>query len=351
MATVITGTSVSIGGDGAFKMPSGTTAQRPTSPSVGDLRFNTTLNLVEYYDGTNWLELQFKGNILSIDGTPVEITTTPYIISSYGLYQMEVLKPFTGDVRIELWGGGGGGGAANTPSRGGAGGYARGQFTPSVGDTFSAIVGRGGLIGSASYPSAYPDGGGGYGTFAGGGGGSSRFGTQITSGNENVTSNSFYLIAGGGGGGSNYISSGTPGGAGGGTDGMDGLGYYVSDGVNTQGIGGTQSAGGAAATGGRITGYSVAGAKYSGGNGYGAGGGGGYYGGSGANGYYAMGGGGSGYLDTVTMSSTAMAQATSGSATHYISPDPLGTRPGSAGYGGEATGAVGYDGAIAIYLV
>ena len=343
--------SVAIGGTGFIKVPAGTTAQRPASANTGDLRFNTTTGLVECFDGTSWGELRFATNFFSINGEAVEISSTPYIISSYGLYQIETLHQFTRDVRIELWGGGGGGGYNNTPSRGGAGGYARGQFRPNVGDTFSAIVGRGGLIGSAAYPSAYPDGGGGYGAFGGGGGGSSRFGPQVTSGNENVTSNSFYLIAGGGGGGSSWISSGTPGGAGGGTNGMDGLGYYSSDGINCTGKGGTQIAGGAAATGGRITGYSVAGAKYSGGRGYGSGGGGGYYGGSGANGYYAMSGGGSGYLDTSTMSNTAMAQATSGSLTHYISPDPLGTRPGSAGYGGDTGSNVGFDGAIAIYLV
>ena len=38
-----------------FRLPSGTTAQRPTSVSVGTLRFNTTLDAAEIYkadDGT-----------------------------------------------------------------------------------------------------------------------------------------------------------------------------------------------------------------------------------------------------------------------------------------------------------
>ena len=31
----------------ALKLPSGTTAQRPTSPSTGEWRYNTTTNLVD----------------------------------------------------------------------------------------------------------------------------------------------------------------------------------------------------------------------------------------------------------------------------------------------------------------
>ena len=42
----------------ALKLPSGTTAQRPTSPSTGEWRYNTTTNLVEYYDGSAWRDLQ-----------------------------------------------------------------------------------------------------------------------------------------------------------------------------------------------------------------------------------------------------------------------------------------------------
>mgnify|MGYP003144865368 CR=1 FL=1 len=42
----------------ALKLPSGTTAQRPTSPSTGEWRYNTTTYYVEYYDGAEWRELQ-----------------------------------------------------------------------------------------------------------------------------------------------------------------------------------------------------------------------------------------------------------------------------------------------------
>lgn len=40
-----------------FLLPSGSTAARPTAPSAGTVRFNTTDSRVEYYDGTAWLQL------------------------------------------------------------------------------------------------------------------------------------------------------------------------------------------------------------------------------------------------------------------------------------------------------
>ena len=42
----------------ALQLPNGTTAERPTSPSTGEWRYNTTTNLVEFYDGGAWRELE-----------------------------------------------------------------------------------------------------------------------------------------------------------------------------------------------------------------------------------------------------------------------------------------------------
>jgi hypothetical protein len=39
---------------GGLFLPVGTTAQRPASPATGQMRFNTTTNLVETYNGTSW---------------------------------------------------------------------------------------------------------------------------------------------------------------------------------------------------------------------------------------------------------------------------------------------------------
>jgi len=42
----------------ALRLPSGTTADRPTSPSTGEWRYNTDDNVIEFYDGAAWLTLQ-----------------------------------------------------------------------------------------------------------------------------------------------------------------------------------------------------------------------------------------------------------------------------------------------------
>lgn len=42
----------------ALVIPTGNTAQRPTSPVIGMIRFNTTTNAVEGYEGNGWVNLQ-----------------------------------------------------------------------------------------------------------------------------------------------------------------------------------------------------------------------------------------------------------------------------------------------------
>jgi hypothetical protein len=39
-----------------LQYPSGTTAQRPT-PAAGMMRFNTTIGLMEYYNGSAWVAI------------------------------------------------------------------------------------------------------------------------------------------------------------------------------------------------------------------------------------------------------------------------------------------------------
>ena len=49
-----TNDGVDIGGTGSLKLPSGTTAQRNSSPTNGDLRYNTTTNGFEGYADGDW---------------------------------------------------------------------------------------------------------------------------------------------------------------------------------------------------------------------------------------------------------------------------------------------------------
>lgn len=39
-----------------FRLPVGTTAQRP-NPSAGMMRYNSTTNMIEYYNGNAWIAI------------------------------------------------------------------------------------------------------------------------------------------------------------------------------------------------------------------------------------------------------------------------------------------------------
>lgn len=49
--------NVLLSGTGVLDLPVGTTAQRPTSPTSGMIRYNSTLNQFEGYNGTVWGQL------------------------------------------------------------------------------------------------------------------------------------------------------------------------------------------------------------------------------------------------------------------------------------------------------
>lgn len=53
----------------AIKIPVGTTAQRPASPVVGQIRFNSTLTATEIYNGTTWDAVPVAGTNLTLPNT------------------------------------------------------------------------------------------------------------------------------------------------------------------------------------------------------------------------------------------------------------------------------------------
>src|SRR5210317_1085103 len=58
-----------ISGTEAAKLPVGTTAQREGSPKAGDQRFNSTISLMEYYDGIQWKSIDSPPLVSSISPT------------------------------------------------------------------------------------------------------------------------------------------------------------------------------------------------------------------------------------------------------------------------------------------
>jgi hypothetical protein len=55
--TVSTAQNITLNSNGAITVPAGTTAQRPSSPSVGMLRYNTTIPQLEIYIQGAWARL------------------------------------------------------------------------------------------------------------------------------------------------------------------------------------------------------------------------------------------------------------------------------------------------------
>ena len=61
--------NVSLSGNEGVTLPAGTTAERPSSPADGVFRFNTTTDVMEYYDGADWQTLGNAPGVTSISPT------------------------------------------------------------------------------------------------------------------------------------------------------------------------------------------------------------------------------------------------------------------------------------------
>ena len=53
---------------GGFSLPTGTTAQRPSSPDTGESRYNTTNGSLEFYDGSTWIATNLIPTLDSVTG-------------------------------------------------------------------------------------------------------------------------------------------------------------------------------------------------------------------------------------------------------------------------------------------
>jgi hypothetical protein len=191
------------GGAGAMILPTGSTGQRPISPVVGMIRYNTSLNYIEEFRQGQWLAVS---NIFSAVGG----TFSTYSLSgvNYGVHTFTSSDTFlvtSGSATIEyLIVAGGGGGGSEHGGGGGAGGMLTGSLSVSAGSN-SIIIGGGGS--GAPY---------------------SATNGAYTQGTNGVNSSAFGLTAIGGGFGASYrngaTSQGNSGGSGGGGGAYDGGG-------------------------------------------------------------------------------------------------------------------------------
>jgi hypothetical protein len=72
--------NIEFSGTEAVRMPNGTTGQRANA-AAGDIRFNTTINLMEYYDGTNWKAIDASPVVTSVTGFINEDDTTNLVLA------------------------------------------------------------------------------------------------------------------------------------------------------------------------------------------------------------------------------------------------------------------------------
>jgi hypothetical protein len=280
--------NTSIDDTGNLSLPSGTTAQRPASPQQGMIRYNTTLNDTEYYDGTAWRSIADTG-VEATGGTIIdtEIGGVAYRIHQFIATGNSTFTVTKGGEVEYLIVAGGGGGAGTIGGGGGAGGLLSGTTTVTP-QSYTITVGSGGQ-GGLNWNNT-----------------TSQFGSSGT----NSSALGFTAI-GGGGGGSHTGANGQPtGGLGGGSGG--GAGAAATGASGTAGQGNNGGGGG--------------------GNNGGGGGGAGSSGQAGIDGVKA-GDGGQGLLSTMT-----------GASTFYAGGGGGGTRAGSGVFGLGGLGGGGNGG-------
>ena len=218
---------------GATVFPKGTTEERPVSPEAGYIRFNTTDNVMETYDGAEWLIL---------DAISSEYTVDYLVVAGGG---------GGGGSGQDGWNGGGGGAGGLRTSYGPTSGGGVSSETPltlTPGVSYPITIGSGGARGNTGTNSGAATTIGSNGTDSifstiesksGGGGGAA-------SGVNNPGTKTAGLPGGSGGGsGINYNSTAQPGGSG-----TSGQGYSGGSGAN----GGTGFSGGGGGAGGAGTG-------------------------------------------------------------------------------------------------
>lgn len=82
--TPINSTLLTLGGTGAMGLPIGTTAQRPGSAATGAMRWNTSLSIVEFFNGTTWNSNSGSVTSVAISGGTTGLTTSGGPITSAG---------------------------------------------------------------------------------------------------------------------------------------------------------------------------------------------------------------------------------------------------------------------------
>lgn len=139
-------------------LPTGTTAQRPGSPTAGMIRFNSDMNILEFYNGTGWQVVTgFSRGTVGTGGQSIEYRNggVVHVYTTTGNHSFT--PAFTGNVEVLIVAGGGGGGSHHGGGGGGGGVIINRSFPVSSGTPYSVTVGAAGAAGS--YPNRGTNGG------------------------------------------------------------------------------------------------------------------------------------------------------------------------------------------------
>jgi hypothetical protein len=128
---------------GAFGIPVGTTAQRPSTAYIGYTRINSDTNYLEVYYNNTWINMQYLGIVTATGGTVTPVGN--YKIHTFLVSASFVVSEAPVGATIEvLTVAGGGGGSSRHAGGGGAGGFRYNSTFPVSVGTYGITVGGGG---------------------------------------------------------------------------------------------------------------------------------------------------------------------------------------------------------------
>jgi hypothetical protein len=86
---------------GYFSIPKGSTAERPGTPSTGMVRYNSTLNIVEQYNGTTWAAVGGEPPVITPASVSDQVnTSTGYFDLPMGTTAQRPASPANGYTRV-----------------------------------------------------------------------------------------------------------------------------------------------------------------------------------------------------------------------------------------------------------
>ena len=80
-------------GHNSVTLPQGTTADAPVNPDSGAIRFNTSINKLEYYNGTAWVAL--TGGVGGVGTITVDSMTLDGLTPTYAYTFPSALEPLS----------------------------------------------------------------------------------------------------------------------------------------------------------------------------------------------------------------------------------------------------------------